>query len=312
MKTTAYISHPDTLLHVMDGNHPESPARITAIKNALIQKGTYSKLAVYEAPPATDAQLQRVHSAAYVQKIRALSPKAGLVRLDADTAMGPMSLSAALHASGAVVLATDLVMQGKVRNAFCCVRPPGHHAGRENSAGFCIFNHIAVGVAHAMEKYAIKRAAIIDFDVHHGDGTEDIFKNNPRVMLCSTFQHPFYPHKGFDSRTATMINVPLAAKSGRAEIQHAFEHEFLPALDQFKPEIIYISAGFDAHANDPLANLNLVDADYRWMTEFIMKIAKAHAQDRIISSLEGGYDLNALSGAAGSHIEALCGEAPAQ
>jgi acetoin utilization deacetylase AcuC-like enzyme len=130
-------------------------------------------------------------------------------------------------------------------------------------------------------------------------------------MLCSTFQHPFYPHKGFDSRTATMINVPLAAKSGRAEIQHAFEHEFLPALDQFKPEIIYISAGFDAHANDPLANLNLVDADYRWMTEFIMNIAKAHAQDRIISSLEGGYDLNALSGAAGSHIEALCGEAPA-
>ncbi len=303
--TTAFISHPDTLLHIMDGSHPESPARITAIKNELIQNGIYSKLAIYEAPLATDVQLQRVHSAAYIQKIRDLSPKAGLVRLDADTAMGPMSLSAALHASGAAILATDLVMQNTVHNAFCCVRPPGHHAGRANSAGFCIFNHVAVGVAHAMGKYAIKRAAIIDFDVHHGDGTENIFRDNPRVMLCSTFQHPFYPHRGFDTRSATMINVPLAAKSGRDELQQAFEQEFLPALNQFKPEIIYVSAGFDAHADDPLADLNLTNADYIWMTEFIKKVAKQHAQGRIVSLLEGGYHLKALSAAASCHIDTL-------
>jgi acetoin utilization deacetylase AcuC-like enzyme len=302
---TAFISHPDTLLHMMDGSHPESPARITAIKNALIKNGIYQKLDVYEAPLATDRELQRVHSSAYVQKIRALSPRAGLVRLDADTAMGPMSLSAALHASGAVVFATDLVMRNMADNAFCCIRPPGHHAGRANSAGFCIFNHVAVGVAHAFEKYGIKRAAIIDFDVHHGDGTEDIFKNDPRVMLCSTFQHPFYPHRGADTRSDRMLNIPLPAKSDGKKFQQVFEQEFLPALNQFKPEIIYISAGFDAHADDPLADMRLLDADYAWMTEFIKKVAKQHAQGRVISSLEGGYHLDALADAVCSHVEAL-------
>jgi acetoin utilization deacetylase AcuC-like enzyme len=305
MKTTAFISHPDTLLHVMDGSHPESPARIAAIKNALIDKDIYQKLAIYEAPLATDAHLQRVHSTAYIQTIRKLSPKAGVVRLDADTAMGPMSLSATLHASGAVVLATDLVMQNKARNAFCCVRPPGHHAGRANSAGFCIFNNIAVCVAHAMEHYKIKRVAIIDFDVHHGDGTEDIFKDDPRVMLCSTFQHPFYPHRGHDTRTATMVNVPLAAKSGSKELKHAFEHEFLPALNAFKPEIIYVSAGFDAHIEDPLADLSLINSDYIWMTDFIKTVANQHAKGRIVSLLEGGYHLKALAEAASCHVETL-------
>lgn len=303
--TTAFITHPDTLLHVMDGNHPESPARITAIKNALIKHGIYQLLKVYQAPLATDTQLQRVHNAEYIQRMHVLSPKAGLVRLDADTAMGPMSLSAALHASGAAILATDLVMQGKVNNAFCCVRPPGHHAGSANSAGFCIFNHIAVGVGHAIAQYGIKRVAIIDFDVHHGDGTEEIFKDNPNVMLCSTFQHPFYPHRGFNSRTATMVNIPLAAKSGRKEFQQVFEHEFLPALNHFNPEIIYVSAGFDAHNNDPLADLNLTDADYQWITKFIKKIAQQHSKGRIVSLLEGGYNLAALAEASVSHINAL-------
>lgn len=303
--TTAFISHPDTLLHIMDGSHPESPARITAIKNKLIENGLYQKLEIHEAPLATDAQLNRVHSTAYIQRIRALSPKAGLVRLDADTAMGPMSLSAALHASGAVILATDLVMQHKADNAFCCIRPPGHHAGRANSAGFCIFNHVAVGVAHAIAQYGIKRVAIIDFDVHHGDGTENIFKDDPRVMLCSTFQHPFYPHRGSESRSATMVNVPLAARSGRNEFQQAFEQEFLPALNRFKPEIIYISAGFDAHVQDPLADLALVDSDYIWITEFIKKVAKQFAEGRIVSSLEGGYHIKSLANAVSAHIETL-------
>jgi acetoin utilization deacetylase AcuC-like enzyme len=303
--TTAYISHPDTLLHIMDGSHPESPARITAIKNALVKQGLFQKLKTYEAPAATDRELQRVHSATYIQKIRALSPKAGLVRLDADTAMSPMTLSAALHASGAVIFATDLVMRGMAHNAFCCIRPPGHHAGRANSAGFCIFNHVAVGVAHAFEKYGIKRAAIIDFDVHHGDGTEDIFQHDPRVMLCSTFQHPFYPHRGADSRSDKMLNIPLPAKSGRKAFQQVFEQDFLPALNAFKPEIIYISAGFDAHAEDPLADLALENADYGWMTQFIKQVAKQHARGRSLSSLEGGYHLPALGEAVCSHVQAL-------
>ena len=303
--TTAFITHPDTLLHIMDGNHPESPARITAIKNGLIKQDVYNHLAIYESPVATDAQLAKVHSTDYIARIRALSPKAGLVRLDPDTAMGPMSLSATLHASGAVILATDLVMQGKAANAFCCTRPPGHHAGRANSAGFCIFNHIAVGVAHALTQYKVKRVAIIDFDVHHGDGTEDIFKHNPHVMLCSTFQHPFYPHRGFDTRTNAMINVPLAANASGKEYQQAFNHEFLPALNQFKPEIIYVSAGFDAHVDDPLAGMSLIDQDYIWMTEFIKQVAKQHAQGRIVSLLEGGYHLPALAKAASAHITSL-------
>ncbi|WP_019898136.1 histone deacetylase family protein [Methylotenera mobilis] len=303
--TTAFITHPDTLLHIMDGNHPESPARITAIKNYLIKQDVYNHLAIYESPVATDAQLAKVHSTDYIARIRALSPKAGLVRLDPDTAMGPMSLSATLHASGAAILATDLVMQGKAANAFCCTRPPGHHAGRANSAGFCIFNHVAVGVAHALTQYKVKRVAIIDFDVHHGDGTEDIFKYNPQVMLCSTFQHPFYPHRGFDSRTKTMINVPLAANADGKKYQQAFSHEFLPALNQFKPEIIYVSAGFDAHVDDPLAGMNLIDQDYIWMTEFIKQVAKQHAQGRIVSLLEGGYHLPALAKAASAHITSL-------
>ncbi len=305
MSKTAFISHPDTLLHVMDGNHPESPARITAIKNAVLASDLKQKLQLYDAPTATPAQLKRAHSSEYVEHIYNIAPKAGLVRLDGDTAMGPMSLSAALHASGAVILATDLVMSGKAINAFCCVRPPGHHAGRANSAGFCIFNHIAVGVAHALEHYKLKRAAIIDFDVHHGDGTEDIFKDNPNVMLCSTFQHPFYPHSGADTRTKSMINVPMSAKASGADFKKVFETEFKPALETFKPEIIFVSAGFDAHENDPLADLALKTSDYIWITEFIKEIAKKHAKNRIISSLEGGYHLPSLAESAWAHINVL-------
>ena len=305
MTKTAFISHPDTLLHVMDGSHPESPARITAIKNAVLASHLKQKLQFYDAPAASIAQLKRVHTAEYVEHIYNIAPKAGLVHLDADTAMGPMSLSAALHASGAVILATDLVMSGKVNNAFCCVRPPGHHAGRANSAGFCIFNHVAVGVAHAIAQYNIKRVAIIDFDVHHGNGTEDIFKDNPNVMLCSTFQHPFYPHRGADTRSNNMVNVPMKAHANGSDFKKVFETEFKPALEAFKPEIVFISAGFDAHINDPLADLALTTVDYVWMTEFINTIVKKYAQNRIISSLEGGYDLPSLAESALAHIETL-------
>ncbi len=303
MIKTAFISHPDTLLHVMDGNHPESPARMTAIKNAVL--ASKLKLHFYDAPAASRAQLMRVHTKEYVDEIFSMAPKAGLVRLDGDTAMGPMSLSATLHASGAVILATDLVLRSKVDNAFCCIRPPGHHAGKSNSAGFCIFNHVAVGVAHAMAQYNIKRVAIIDFDVHHGDGTEDIFKDNPNVMLCSTFQHPFYPHRGADSRSKNMINLPLPAKANGEDIKKVFEAEIKPAITAFKPELIYISAGFDAHENDPLADLALSTQDYAWITEFIKLITINCCAGRIISSLEGGYHLPSLSESALAHIHSL-------
>lgn len=305
--STALISHPDTLLHVMDGSHPESPARITTIHNALKTAGIDRQLKHFEAPAATDEQLTRVHSKAYVEQIRHVSPKAGLVRLDADTAMGPMSLSAALHASGANILATDLVMSGKLKNAFCCVRPPGHHAHKGRAAGFCIFNHVAVGVAHALQQHKLERVAVIDFDVHHGDGTEDIFKDDPRVMLCSTFQHPFYPGTGADSRTDHMINVPLKAGTDGQGFRQAVTAEFAPALERFKPQFIFISAGFDAHADDPLAQLNLLREDYVWITEFIMDIAARHAGGRIVSSLEGGYHLPALAESATAHIRTLAG-----
>jgi len=289
----------------MDGSHPESPARITAIINNLKSSSIYEKLQVHEAPLASDEQLQRVHTTEYIQYVRSVAPQAGLVRLDPDTAMGPLSLSAALHASGAVVLATDLVMTGKAKNAFCCVRPPGHHAGRSTAAGFCIFNHIAVGVAHAIAKHGLERVAIVDFDVHHGNGTEDIFKDNPHVMLCSTFQHPFYPGVGAKSRTDRMINVPMPAGTDGKSYRKAVETEFAPALARFKPQMVFVSAGFDAHADDPLAQLGLVKDDYVWVTEFIKDIAHKHAKDRVVSSLEGGYQLTALADCATAHIRTL-------
>jgi acetoin utilization deacetylase AcuC-like enzyme len=307
MTKTAFISHPDTLLHVMDGYHPESPARITAIKDKLARDKILDHLQIYEAPLASDEQLTRVHSPAYVKRIRDLTTPAGIVRLDPDTAMGPMTLSATLHASGAVILATDLVMAGKAQNAFCCIRPPGHHAGIANAAGFCIFNHVAVGVAHAIAKHGIERVAIIDFDVHHGDGTENIFRENPHVMLCSTFQHPFYPYRGADSRTERMVNVPLPAMTDGKVFRATVEKEFAPALEKFKPQMVFVSAGFDAHALDPLAELRLVREDYVWVTEFIKAVAQKYAKGRVVSSLEGGYDLPSLADSVAAHVKALAG-----
>ncbi|MCB5184436.1 histone deacetylase family protein [Methylobacillus gramineus] len=304
---TALVSHPDTLLHVMDGKHPESPARITAIMNALAHQHILPKLQRHEAPLATDAQLLRVHSASYIQHIRHISPLAGTVRLDPDTSMGPMSLQACLHATGAAILATDLVIDKKADNAFCCVRPPGHHAGKANAAGFCIFNHVAAGVAHALSAHQLKRVAIIDFDVHHGDGTEDIFKDDERVMLCSTFQHPFYPHRGAETRTDRMINVPIAANSDGIVFRQAVIENFAPALKRFKPELIFVSAGFDAHQNDPLAKLGLTVEDYAWMTKFIMDAAGRYSKHRVVSLLEGGYHLPALAESASMHILTLAG-----
>jgi acetoin utilization deacetylase AcuC-like enzyme len=295
----------------MGEHHPESPHRMGAITDRLIASGLLSHLEQHEAPLATREQLRRVHSAAYVDHIFSVAPKEGRLHLDPDTVMNPGSLPAALRAAGAVVFATDLVLGGKVRNAFCRIRPPGHHALSDRAMGFCIFNNIAVGAAHAIHGHSLKRVAILDFDVHHGNGTEEIFTANPQVMLCSTFQHPFYPYQGADSGNDHIINVPLAAGTDGTGFRKAVTERWLPAVNRFKPEMIFISAGFDAHRDDPLAHLKLVEADYRWVTQQIMLLAEQHAKGRIVSALEGGYDLDALGRSVTEHIRVLSGLAEA-
>lgn len=303
---TAYISHPACLKHDMGNDHPESPARLAAIDDQLIASGIFSFLQHHDAPRAERAQLARVHTQAYIRSIEAAAPQHGLINLDPDTVMNPHTLEAALRAAGAAVLATDLVMTGQVENAFCNVRPPGHHATRNQAMGFCIFNNVAVGVAHAMAQHGLERVAIVDFDVHHGNGTEDIFRDDPRVMLCSTFQHPFYPYSGADSSNDHIINVPLAARTDGQGFRDAVSAGWLPKLELFKPQMIFISAGFDAHREDDMANLGLVEADYTWVTQQVKAVAAKHAQKRIVSTLEGGYALHALGRSATAHIRVLC------
>jgi acetoin utilization deacetylase AcuC-like enzyme len=305
--TTAYITHPDCLKHDMGSGHPESPARLRAIEDQLIASGLFQFLQHHEAPLATPSQLARVHSPHYIETIRAAAPKQGMVHLDPDTAMNPFTLDAALRAAGAAVLATDLVMAGRAENAFCAIRPPGHHAESGRAMGFCIFNNVAVGVAHALEGHGLERVAIADFDVHHGNGTEQIFRNDPRVMLCSTFQHPFYPYCGADSRSERMINVPLPAGTDGEGFRKAVEAEWLPALERFRPEMLFVSAGFDAHWEDPLAMLRLREPDYAWVTRQIKDVAARHAHGRIVSMLEGGYELHALGRSVAAHIKVLSG-----
>ena len=304
---TAYLTHPSCSKHDMGADHPECPERLHAINDQLIASGLLDHLIHYDAAAATKEQLTRVHASEYVEWIFRQAPAEGSVQLDGDTTMNKFTLSAARHAAGAVVQAVDLVMAGDVENAFCCVRPPGHHAGRSSAAGFCIFNNVAVGVAHAIKHHQLKRVAILDFDVHHGDGTEDIFHNNPQVMLCSTFRHPFYPYKGAESGNDHMINVPLAAGTSGAEFREAVTEHWLPALDRFQPEFLFISAGFDAHYEDDMGGLALKDADYLWITEFSKSIAKKYTKNRIVSTLEGGYALHALGRCVMTHIKCLSG-----
>lgn len=304
---TAYISHPACLRHDMGAGHPECPARIQAIEDQLISSGLLPFLDHHDAPMATDEMLARVHTPDYVAAIRAAAPQAGMIHLDPDTAMNPHSLEAALRAAGAVVLAVDLVMAGQAENAFCNVRPPGHHAGAASSAGFCIFNNVAVGVAHALAQYGLERVAVADFDVHHGNGTEAIFHENPRVMLCSTFRHPYYPHCGTGSGNEHIINVPLPAGTAGEGFRAAVTEQWLPALERFQPQMLFISAGFDAHREDDMGGFGLREADYTWVTEKLKDVAARHASRRIVSVLEGGYALHALGRSAAAHIRVLGG-----
>ena len=303
--TAAFITHDECFKHEMGAHHPERPARLSAIEDQLIASGIGMHLARHEAPLATDDQLARVHPIEYVRAIRDAAPSEGTVHLDPDTAMNPWTLQAALRAAGAAVLATDLVLTDKAKSAFCSVRPPGHHACRARPMGFCIFNNVAVAARHALHAHGLQRVAIIDFDVHHGNGTEDIFEADPQVLMASTFQHPFYPYSGTDDPARNMVNVPLAAGAGSREFRQAVREAWIPALNEFAPELVFFSAGFDAHAEDDMAMLRLVDGDYAWVTSQVKEVAERHAAGRMVSVLEGGYALSALGRSVVQHLRVL-------
>lgn len=293
------------MLHDMGAHHPESPDRLSAISDRLIASGLDLYLAFHDAPQAEIEHLSRAHPVEYVEEILSIVPVNGIHHLDPDTAMCPGTVKAALRAAGAGVLATDLVMTEQVENSFCAVRPPGHHAERARAMGFCFFNNVAVAARHALDAHGLERVAIVDFDVHHGNGTEDIFSGDRRVLMVSTFQHPYYPYSGTDDPAENMLNVPLPAGTRGEGFREVVESTWLPALEAFRPQAIFISAGFDAHFEDDMGSLGLLESDYAWVTQQIKAIARRHAQGRIVSILEGGYCLSALGRSVVAHIKVL-------
>ncbi len=306
--TTLYITHADCRLHEMGPGHPECPARLAAISEQLRESGLLAQLRTLDAPLATKEDLERVHRKSYVDLVFSQAPSVGYRQLDPDTAMNPNSLDAARRAAGAGILAIDEIMAGNAESAFCAVRPCGHHATPDRSMGFCIFNNIAVAAAYALEKKGLTRVAVIDFDVHHGNGTEDIFAApewRERVLMAGLFQHPFYPYQGTDHPAPNMLNIPFAAGSGGAAVRPAISKVWLPALERFEPQLLLISAGFDAHAEDLLGGMALVEDDYAWMTGELLALARRHAGGRIVSMLEGGYSLPALGRSVAAHVAVL-------
>ena len=293
--SVAIISHNDCTEHGAGIAHPENALRLSAIHDALIESHLEPLLQFYEAPKASRDQLCNVHSIAYVDSIFTAAPEKGVIWLDPDTFMTPGSLNAALHAAGANVLAVDLLMQKKATQVFCSIRPPGHHAEYDRAMGFCLFNNIAIGAAYAKQKYGIKRIAIIDFDVHHGNGTEDIIQDEIGILFCSLFQHPYYPYKGFDTHSDHIINIPISAGTEGIEYRDLFAMNCIPAIMDFEPELILVSAGFDAHIEDDLAGICLTDSDYAWLACEIKKLAQKNCEGKIAFTLEGGYSLPALS-----------------
>ena len=304
---TAFISHSECNLHDTGAGHPECAARLAAISDRLLASGLGNVLLNFDAPEVELDDLLRVHDAAYIDALKAKTPNSGFQRIDPDTVIGPRSLDAARRAAGAVVAAVDLVASGQVDNAFCSVRPPGHHAERDESMGFCLFNNIAVGAARALELHGYARVAILDFDVHHGNGTEDIFASEDRVLFCSSFQHPFYPFTPLRENTANRVSVPLSAGDGSDAFRDAVTQHWLPALARFEPEFVFVSAGFDAHVADDMSHIHLVDDDYLWVTEQIVEVARETAGGRIVSALEGGYELHSLARCVETHLRVLAG-----
>jgi len=290
----------------MGHGHPECPQRLSAIQDQLIASGLDVLVQHIDAPLAEREDLLLVHDAGYIDSIFQTAPgPGGHTWIDPDTMMNEHTLNAALRAVGAAKLAVDMVMEKKIRNAFCSVRPPGHHAERKRAMGFCFFNNVAIAAAHALNAYQLERVAIVDFDVHHGNGTEDIFADNRRVLFCSTFQHPFYPYSGTETDADNIVNVPLPVGTRDAEFQQAVLEHWLPKLNAFKPQFVFVSAGFDAHIEDDMAGLGLTEQSYEWVTRQIKNIAEKYAGGRIVSCLEGGYALSALGRSAVAHISVL-------
>lgn len=304
---SAFISHPDCARHEMGPHHPECPERLGAIQDMLLLRGLLDYMNTYDAPLATEAQLGRAHAINYVHELMEAAPQEGYRKVDPDTDMNPFTIRAALRAAGAAVHATDLVLSGQVPTAFCNVRPPGHHAERSAAMGFCFFNNVAVGIRHALDVHGLQRVALIDFDVHHGNGSEDIFRGDDRVLMCSIFEKGLYPNTGDSATGPNMCNVGLPARSGSEAFRDAVLTHWIPALDAFAPQLIYISAGFDAHREDDMGNLGLLDADYAWVTRQLLQVANKHCQGRIISCLEGGYVLNPLARSVAEHVKVLIG-----
>jgi acetoin utilization deacetylase AcuC-like enzyme len=305
--TTLLITHPACLDHLNPAGHPERPDRLRAIERAL-EHERFQHLARVEAPAAALETITLCHPMDYVTAIRDATPKAGLARLDADTSMSPGSFEAALRAAGGATYAVDEVMAGRARNAFVATRPPGHHTETARPMGFCLFNNAAIAARHAQKRHGIERAAVVDFDVHHGNGSQNIFWSDATVMYGSTHQMPLYPGtggKGERGEHGTVVNAPLSPGDGGEQFRDAFETVILPRLREFKPELLVISAGFDAHMRDPLANLNLLEADFDWATRKLLEIADKTANGRVVSVLEGGYDLQGLANSVAVHVAAL-------
>ncbi|MGC2200295.1 MAG: histone deacetylase family protein [Stellaceae bacterium] len=304
--TTLFYTHPACFEHDPGRHHPESPERLRAVMTALEQP-EFTRLERREAPTASIEDLLRVHSRRHVDRILGSVPKSGHVAIDADTVVSPASGQAALRAAGAVAAAVDAVVAKEADNAFCAVRPPGHHAEPERAMGFCLFNNAAIGALRAREVHGLTRVAVVDFDVHHGNGTQAAFEADSSLFYASTHQYPLYPGTGAASETGVgnIVNVPLRPMSGSTQFRVALTQRILPALDAFRPEFLVISAGFDAHKSDPLAQLLLEDADYTWVTEKLLEVAYRHADGRLVATLEGGYDLNALASSVAAHVRVL-------
>lgn len=302
---TLYITHPACRLHEMGNWHPESPQRLDAINDQLVASGVMNFVVQRQAQPASDADILRVHGKEHLAYLREHVPDSGYFPIDADTVMNPHTVEAAWAAAGSGITAVDAVMEGGHRTAFCAVRPPGHHATATRAMGFCFLNNIAIAAAYALDQYALQRVAIIDFDVHHGNGTEETFAGDNRVLMCSFFQHPLFPGTQHSPPAPNMLNIPVDAYTKGDTIRTLVSDIWLPRLREFRPELVLISAGFDAHREDEMAQMALVESDYAWITSQIVGLADEFAAGRVISFLEGGYSLSALGRSVTAHIRAL-------
>lgn len=314
MGKTGYFTHRDCWKHDMGPGHPECPARLDAIEDRLLVTGVGDALERIEVPLATLPQITRAHSVAHMEHLEALSqrliedaPAGGPdhAQIDPDTTLTRFTVLAARRSAGAAIAATDAVIAGAIDNAFCAVRPPGHHACRDKAMGFCFFNNVAIAVRHAIEEHGLERVAVVDFDVHHGNGTEDILSNDPRVLMVGIFQHPFYPYSGTEHPAPNMLNLPVPAYTKGMDVRELIETCWMPRLEEFKPQMIFVSAGFDAHRDDDLGQLRLNEHDFGWITSRVMDVARRHSKGRIVSMLEGGYNLDALARSVEEHLRVL-------